>query len=172
MKAKSALALFLSVIILCASISAEVQQETQVQERARRVTRENITTLMLIRMTRFLELTEDQTAKIYPFFTRIEKEKMQINQQLRKQMRELRLTLSAEDPDTERIRTTIQAIKGFRDALRSKDTEMEKHLEENLTVVQQGKYLVFVTAFFNELRKQLDRARMMRERAGQKKRNS
>ena len=169
MKAKSILALFLSVIILCASIYAEVQQETQVRERARRVTRENITTLMLIRMTRFLELTEDQTVKIYPFFTRIEKEKMQINQQLRKQMRELRLVLSTEDPDTERISTTIQAIKELRDALKSKDAELEKHLEENLTVVQQGKYLVFVTAFFNELRKQLDRARMMRESAGQKK---
>ena len=169
MKAKSILALFLSVIILCASIYAEVQQETQARERARRVTRENITTLMLIRMTRFLELTEDQTVKIYPFFTRIEKEKMQINQQLRKQMRELRLVLSTEDPDTERISTTIQAIKELRDALKSKDAELEKHLEENLTVVQQGKYLVFVTAFFNELRKQLDRARMMRESAGQKK---
>ncbi len=169
MKTKSILALFLSVIILCASIYAEVQQETQVQERIRRVTRENITTLMLIRMTRFLELNEEQTAKIYPFFTRIEKEKMQINQQLRKQMRELRLALSEEDPDTERIRTTIQALKELRDALKSKDAELEKHLEENLTVVQQGKYLVFVAAFFNELRRQLDRARMMRERAGQKK---
>ena len=167
MKAKSILALFLSVIILSTFITAEVQQDAQVQERARRVTRENITTLMLIRMTSFLELTEEQTAKIYPFFTRIEKEKMHINQQIRQQMRELRLALNAEDPDTEKIRITIQAIKGFRDALRNKDAEMEKHLEENLTVVQQGKYLVFVTAFFNELRKQLDRARMMRERAGQ-----
>ena len=152
MKAKSILALFLSVIILSTFITAEVQQDAQVQERARRVTRENITTLMLIRMTSFLELTEEQTAKIYPFFTRIEKEKMHINQQIRQQMRELRLALNAEDPDTEKIRITIQAIKGFRDALRNKDAEMEKHLEENLTVVQQGKYLVFVTAFFNELR--------------------
>jgi hypothetical protein len=84
-------------------------------------------------------------------------------------MRELRLALSAEDPDTERIRTTIQAIKELRDALKSKDAELEKHLEENLTVVQQGKYLIFVTAFFNELKSRLDRARMMRERARQKK---
>jgi Spy/CpxP family protein refolding chaperone len=169
MKAKSIPALFLSVIILSSLVSAEVQQATQAQEKTRRVTRENITTLMLIRMTRFLELTQEQTAKIYPFFTRIEKEKMQINQQLRKQMRELRLALSAEDPDTERIRTTIQAIKELRDALKSKDAELEKHLEENLTVVQQGKYLIFVTAFFNELKSRLDRARMMRERARQKK---
>jgi len=168
MKAKSILVLFLNIVILSAFVSAGVQEEAQAREKARRMTRENITTLMLIRMTRFLELTEDQTAKIYPFFTRIEKEKMQINQQLRRQMRELRLALSAEDPDAEGLKATIQAIKELRDALKSKDTELEKHLEKNLTVIQQAKYLVFVTTFFNELRSQLNRARMMRERAGQK----
>jgi len=43
MKAKSILAFFLSIIILSAFVSAGVQEEAQTQEKARRMTRENIT---------------------------------------------------------------------------------------------------------------------------------
>jgi Spy/CpxP family protein refolding chaperone len=170
MKTKSTLVLFLSVVVFSSVVFAAVQAENvQEQEKARRVTRENIITLMLIRMTRFLELTEVQTAKIYPFFNRIEKEKMQINQQIRRQVREIRAALSAEDPDPEVLKAKIQALKELRDALKNKDTELEKHLEENLTVIQQAKYLVFMNAFFNELRDSLNRARTLRERTGPKK---
>ncbi len=170
MKTKSILAFFLSVVVFSSLVFAAVQPENvQVQEKARRVTRENIITLMLIRMTRFLELTEDQTAKIYPFFNRIEKEKMQINQQTRLQMREIRAALSVEDPDLEVLKAKIQALKQLRDALKNKDTEMERYLEENLTVIQQAKYIVFMNAFFNELRDSLNKARTLRERTGPKK---
>ena len=170
MKTKSILAFFLSVVIFSSLVFAVVQPENvQVQEKTRRVTRENIITLMLIRMTRFLELTEDQTAKIYPFFNRIEKEKMQINQQIRLQMREIRAALSAEDPDSEALKAKIQTLKELRDTLEKKDRELEKHLEENLTVIQQAKYLVFMNAFFNELRDSLNRARILREKTRPKK---
>lgn len=170
MKTKSILALFIGIVVFSSVVFAVVQGENgQVQEKTRRVTRENIITLMLLRMTRFLELTEDQTAKIYPFFNRIEKEKMQINQQIRRQMHEIRTVLDAEDPDPEALKAKIHAIKELRDALKAKDTELEKHMEENLTVIQQAKYLVFMNVFFNELRDSLNRARIMREKARPKK---
>lgn len=170
MKTKSILALFLGVVFFSSVVFAAVQDENvQVQEKTRRMTRENIITLMLLRMTRFLELTEEQTAKIYPFFNRIEKEKMQINQQIRRQMREIRAALSAEDPDLEVLKAKIQSLKQLRDALKNKDTEMERYLEENLTVIQQAKYMVFMNAFFNELRDSLNKARTLRERTGPKK---
>lgn len=168
MKAKSILALFLGVVVFSSVVFAAVQ-EGELQEKARRMTRENIVTLMLIRMTRFLELTEEQTAKIYPLFTRIEKEKMEINQQIRRYMREIRAALSEEEPDAETLKAKIQALKELRDELKNKDKELEKHLEENLTVIQQAKYLVFMNAFFNELRDSLNRARNLRERTGLKK---
>ncbi|MGD2245154.1 MAG: hypothetical protein PVI11_01250 [Candidatus Aminicenantes bacterium] len=170
MKSKSILALFLGVVVFSSVVFAAVQGgNVQVQEKTRRVTRENIITLMLIRMTRYLELTEDQTAKIYPFFNRIEKEKMQINQQIRRQMREMRVALSEEDPDPEVLKAKIQTLKELRDTLKNKDADLEKYLEENLTVIQQAKYLVFMNAFFNELRDSLNRARNLRERMRPKK---
>lgn len=170
MKAKSILALLLGIVFFSSIVFTAVQEaEAQPQEKMRRVTRENIVTLMLIRMTRFLELSEDQTAKIYPFFTRIEKEKLAVNRQIGKEMRELRMALSAEDPDEGVLKSKMQAIKELREDLKSKDRELESHLEENLTVIQQAKYLIFVTVFFKELRDQVDRARRMRESVAPKK---
>lgn len=169
MKAKSIFSLFLGIVFASTIVFAAVQDE-KIQEKKRRMTRDNITTLLLLRMTRFLELSEEQTAKIYPFFSRIEKQKMEINQQIRKQMQGLRTDLTEEDPDPKVLKDRIQAIKELRDALKSKDAELEKHLEENLTVVQQAKYLMFITAFYRELRDNVDRARLLRERARQKKR--
>jgi len=167
MKAKSIFSLFLGIVFFCSIIFAA--QNEDVQEKQRRRTRDNITTLMLLRMTRFLELSEEQTVKIYPFFTRIEKEKAEINQQIRKNMQDLRMNLRKEDPDPKVLKDGIQAIKKLREALKSKDAEVEKHLEENLTVVQQAKYLMFVTAFLRELRDNVDRARQEREKARLKK---
>jgi predicted nucleotide-binding protein (sugar kinase/HSP70/actin superfamily) len=168
MKAKSIFSLFLGIVFFGSIIFASAQNE-DVQEKQRRRTRDNITTLMLLRMTRFLELSEEQTVKIYPFFTRIEKEKAEINKQIRKHMQDLRMKLRGEDLDLKALEDGIQAIKKLREALKSKDAEVEKHLEENLTVVQQAKYLMFVTAFLRELRDNVDRARQMREKARVKK---
>jgi uncharacterized protein (UPF0335 family) len=168
MKAKSILSVFLGIVLFSSIIFAAAQNE-DTQERQRRRTRDNITTLLLLRMTRALELSEEQTVKIYPFFTRIEKEKAEINKQIRKYMQDLRMNLRAEDPDQKALEDIIQALKNLRDALKSKDAEVEKHLEENLTVVQQAKYLIFMPVFLRELRDNVDRARQMREKARVKK---
>lgn len=168
MKAKSLVALSLGLIMISSAVFPAVQeQENELQERLR--TRENIVTLMLLRMTRFLELTEDQTAKIYPLVTRIEKEKMDINRKIARQMQELRMILKEANPDPEALQIRIQSLKESRDELRSKDAEVEAQLEEILTVVQQAKYLVFMNVFFKELRENLERARNIRGKVAPKK---
>lgn len=170
MKAKSMVAFSLGLIVFSSVVFPAMQeQDNELQERLRLRTRENIVTLMLLRMTRFLELTEDQTAKIYPLMTRVEKEKMMINQRIAKQMQELRMILKEEEPDPEALKLRIEALKGLRDDLRSKDAEVEAQLQEILTVVQQAKYLVFMNVFFKELRENLERARDIRQKAAPKK---
>ncbi|MDH5466159.1 MAG: hypothetical protein OEY25_01940 [Candidatus Aminicenantes bacterium] len=170
MKAKSIVALSLGLIIFSSVVFPAVQeQENELQERLRLRTRENIVTLMLLRMTRFLELTEDQTAKVYPLVTRVEKEKMEINLKIAGQMQELRMMLKEGEPDPEALQVRIQALKELRKGLGSKDAEVEAQLEEILTVVQQAKYLVFMNVFFRELRENLERARNIRGKAAPKK---
>jgi Spy/CpxP family protein refolding chaperone len=170
MKAKSVVVLSLGLIIFSSVVFSAVQeQKNEVQDKSRLRTREHIITLMLLRMTRFLDLTEDQTAKVYPLVTRVEKEKMMINQRIARQMRELRLMLKEGEPDPEALKLRIQAMKELRDDLRSKDAEVEAQLKEILTVVQQAKYLVFMNVFFKELRENLERARNIRGKAAPKK---
>ena len=166
MNAKSIVALSLGMIIFSSVVFPAVQEQgNELQERLGPRTRENIVTLMLLRMTRFLELTEDQTAKIYPLISRVEKEKMMINQRVARQMQELRMILKEEEPDPEALKLKIEALKELRDELRSKDAEVEAQLQEILTVVQQAKYLVFMNVFFKELRENLERARNIRQKA-------
>lgn len=131
--------------------------------RKRRV-RDNIRTLMLLRMTQVLELTEEQTAKIFPVVTRVEKQKMAIYVKIGKEMRELRQVLKSGSPDEKEILGKIENVKELRDQVRSKDKELETYLEENLTVIQKAKYLIFAADFNRDLRDQLNRARMMKER--------
>ncbi|NIO49453.1 MAG: hypothetical protein GTN73_08500 [Candidatus Aminicenantes bacterium] len=119
-------------------------------------------------MTRVLELTEEQTAKIFPIVSRIEKEKSEIYQQIGKQIRELRLTLREEEPDQEELKNKINNIKGLRNLIKKKDEELEAGMEENLTLVQRAKYLMFAANFYRELRDNLERARIQRERLRQK----
>ena len=170
MKAKSIVVLSLGLIIFSSVAFPAVQeQENEIQNKLGLRMREHIITLMLLRMTRFLDLTEEQTAKVYPLVTRVEKEKMMINQRIARQMRELRMMLREGEPDPEALKLRIQALKELRDDLRSKDAEVEAQLEEILTVVQQAKYLVFMNVFFKELRENLERARNIRGKAAHKK---
>ena len=170
MKAKSIVVLSLGLIIFSSVVFPAVQeQENEIQNKLGLRMREHIITLMLLRMTRFLDLTEEQTAKVYPLVTRVEKEKMMINQRIARQMRELRMMLREGEPDPEALKLRIQALKELRDDLRSKDAEVEAQLEEILTVVQQAKYLVFMNVFFKELRENLERARNIRGKAAPKK---
>lgn len=167
MKTKYVLSIFLSFFLLSSILSAGVLNGGPQQNKKR--TRENIITMRLLRMTRVLELTEEQTAKIFPVVTRVEKEKMEIYLKVGKEMRDLRLALKSKTPDEKKISNKIKAIKEFRDQLESMDRELETRLEESMTLIQRAKYLVFSADFNRDLRNQLDRARRMKERPPRKK---
>lgn len=167
MKTKYVLSIFLCLFLLSSILSAAVSNGGPQQSRKK--TRENIITMRLLRMTRVLELTEEQTAKIFPVVSRVEKEKMEIYLKVGKEMRDLRLVLRSESPDEKKISSKIKAIKDFRYQLESMDRELETSLEENMTLIQRAKYLMFSADFNRDLRNQLDRARRMKERPQKKK---
>jgi Spy/CpxP family protein refolding chaperone len=165
MKAKYILSILLCFFLLSSILSAAIQEE---QPQNRRRARENMRTLWLLRMTRALDLTEEQTAKVFPIVSRIEKEKNEIHLQMAKQIRELRLALREEEPDQKELKNKINKIKELRNIIKKKDEELEARVEENLTLVQRAKFLMFSANFYRDLRDQLDRARIMRERQRQR----
>jgi len=165
MKTKCILSILLCLFLLSSILSAAIQDD---QPQNRRRARENMRTLWLLRMTRVLELTEEQTAKVFPIVSRIEKEKSEIHLQIRKHVGDLRLILREEEPDQKELKNKINKMKELRNMIKKKDEELEARMEENLTLVQRAKFLMFSANFYRDLRDQLDRARIMRERQRQR----
>jgi Spy/CpxP family protein refolding chaperone len=121
--------------------------------------RENINRLRLLRMTEALDLTEDQTAKIYPVSTRIEKNKMDIIRDLNQQMGKLRALLKEDEPDEAALATAVKTVRELRAELLAQDKEFEDFLDAQLTEIQRAKYLIFAAEFYRNLGEQLGRAR-------------
>lgn len=131
------------------------------QERLQQRMRENILTLRLLRMTRALDLTEEQAAKIFPVANRVEREKMQLNRQLGQEIRELRSLLAISSPEEAKIKEKIQKVNELREAIRAKESEFETFLVNNLTVIQRGRYVLFNFDFAQFLGQNLEKVRAM-----------
>jgi len=142
------------------SLTAIDEEEYQIRKRIR----ESVNTLRLLRMTQALDLTEEQAAKIFPALNRTDKEKRDINHQIGQKLKELRLVLAKEKPEEQEIENAIGDLKKLRNALKMKDEELEKIIEENLTLVQRAKYVVFSVDFYRGIREKIDRARRLQKK--------
>ena len=128
-------------------------------QREKSKVRDNITTLMLLRLTQILELTEEQTVVLFPHISRVEKGKKKINQEIGKNFRDLRVMLRQEIQDPGKLSAAMENIRTLRDKLKDLDADLEKIVTGNLTVVQQAKYLIFFQDFYRGLRDKLNQAR-------------
>ncbi|MBN2199656.1 MAG: hypothetical protein JW747_07380 [Candidatus Aminicenantes bacterium] len=149
------------LILLAAGASARAQNPEPDARRAPRL-QENIITLKLMRMTQVLELTEEQTAKIFPSLTRMEKEKFEISNRLTGKMRDLRALLRSEKAGEAEMAAAIEGIGALRLEIRGKDREADEFLKTQLSVRQYARYTLFLVDFHRGLEEKLNRARMMR----------
>jgi len=131
-------------------------QNAPLQERARM--RQNLATLRLLRMTQALDLTEDQAAKIFPIFNRIEREKLESQRSMSADIAVLRKLLRDSNAKEEDLAARLASLKAAQAALKAKDAELEELLEARLSTVQKAKYLLFQIEFYRGLTDVLDRA--------------
>jgi Spy/CpxP family protein refolding chaperone len=130
------------------------------QTRAR--LRENINTLRLLRMTEALDLTEAQTARLFPALNRIEKEKAELQRRMGVEIRDLRAALDKNPVQDADILVLVRRVKEIRQSVQQKDEELEALLDENLTPVQKGRYVIFLVDFARGLGEKLNRVRQIR----------
>jgi len=159
MKADRIVVFVLAVLFLGAWAEA---RPSQADPQARARLRENINTLMLLRMTEALSLTEEQTAKLFPPLTRIEKEKADLQRRMGIEVRGLRAALQSEPVREPDVLSAVKRIRELRQSLREKDEEFDAVVEANLTPVQKGKYVIFLVDFARGLGEKLNRARQIR----------
>jgi hypothetical protein len=141
-------------------VPARGSQQRDPQYRLR--LRENISNLYILRLTRALELTEEQAAKAYPLLTRVEQDKADLQRRMGRALRELRAELAKPRPEPEKVLELAARIREDRRAIRLKDNEVEDALDGILTPVQRGKYIVFSLDFLRGLGENLERARGQR----------
>lgn len=161
MSGKKMVVLFTFFFIL-SSIAVSATQEEQYQRRE--TVRHNINTLRLLRMTQALNLTEEQTAQIYPLSNRFEKEKMDIHRQIGRELNELRRLLKEEAASNVLVEK-VKKIRELRGLVQKKDEEFDRFMDENLTDIQKAKYLLFSVDFYRGIGEKLERARMKQNRS-------
>lgn len=126
--------------------------------------RSNILTLMMLRLNSSLNLTEEQSAKLLPVFNRIEREKMDLNSAIMREINALRMEVSRINPDLGRVEKLMLSVREKRDAMVAKDKELEEIIGEELTVLQQANHMIFMDDFLRNLRQRFNRAKMMNQR--------
>jgi Spy/CpxP family protein refolding chaperone len=134
----------------------------QGEPQARARLRENISNLYLLRLTRALELTEDQTAKLYPLLTRVEKEKAELQRQMGLDLRDLRAEMAKSPAGEKAVLGLVTRIRESRRAIRQKDDEVEAVLEGVLSPLQRARYLIFTVDFLRSVGENVQRARGLR----------
>ncbi len=161
MRTKSIGVILAAVLVLGATAFGQNRGQMGGGQNRDRV-RDNLATLRLLRLTQALDLTEAQTAKIFPTINRIEKEKSRIQRDLSVQIRDLRGLL--QDPATkdDKILLLLKGLKAGREAVRALDVELETYLEANLTVAQSAKYGLFNIDFMRNLTDALNRSGSLR----------
>lgn len=147
------------VLVLALGTSAPARGSLQGDPQARMRIRENISNLYLLRLTRALELTEEQTAKLYPLLTRFEKEKAEIQRRMGLDLRDLREELAKAAAGEQRVLELVARINESRLAIRQNDDEVEGILDGVLTPFQKARYLIFNVDFFRSIGLSLERAR-------------
>lgn len=160
MKKQALAAILLLGFGLGTVFAAPAGGQAEPQGRAR--LRERIGDLYLLRLTRALDLTEDQTAKLYPLLVRAEKDKAELQRRLNLGMRDLRAELAKERPKEETLFLLTNGVRETRKAIRQIDDDVEAALDRVLTPVQKARYLVFTADFLRSVGENLERARGLR----------
>ena len=157
MKKAAPVAVF--VLVLSLGTLAPAQGPVQGDPQARMRIRENISNLYLLRLTSALDLTEEQTARLYSLLTRVEKEKGEIQRRMGLALRDLREEIAKAGAGEQRVLELVARIKEARSAIRQRDDEVEGVLDGVLTPVQKARYLIFNVDFLRSIERNLERAR-------------
>jgi outer membrane PBP1 activator LpoA protein len=157
---------FLTIIGLAAALTlpagSAAAQALPAGDQARARLRERISDLYLLRLTRALDFSEDQAAKLYPLLVRAEKEKAEFQHRMGLDLGDLRAELAKAVIEEERVVRLAGRIREARRAIREKDDQVEAALEAALTPVQRARYLIFTVDFLRSVGENLGRARGVR----------
>ena len=149
--------IYLLIMLLLASFS-EVYGQGHPARRGKNV-RENMFVLRTLRMTQALDLTEAQTAVIFPELNRAEKEKAQLQANLAGEIRDLRQIINKDKVTDKEYEERVAKILDLRERIKRRESEFEKFLFTQLTSAQKARYIIFNIDFNRGMMERMGRAR-------------
>jgi Spy/CpxP family protein refolding chaperone len=108
----------------------------------------------LYKLTEYLELDEDQTAKIYPRMAEMKTLREEHHQAMQEKLEELRELLAAEKPEVKKAAALAREIQDSKNQMHDKMKKLEDGLFDVLSPEQQAKFVLFQHKF----REHLERA--------------
>ncbi len=144
--------------LICNGSAAHAQfQEDEPSSEKREKIRKRIETLRMWKLTEALDLDEETSARLFPLLSKFDKQRAQLQQSIRKDMRELRRALrSQQDADFAGIVGRLET--NHREMQRIKDEEFQE-LKTVLSPKQQAQLILFNMKFRNEMRKMIEESR-------------
>jgi Spy/CpxP family protein refolding chaperone len=155
------------IILAAAALVAPLPAQNQNQMNSpRQRVQANLAALRLVRLTQALDLTEDQTAKVFPALNRIEKSKQDMQINLSREVQALRRM--SQDPETKdaAFEETIAEIKDLRARIKDLDNEGDAALAAVLTLRQKARYEIFQIDFLRGLNETMNQVRQRLGRNG------
>jgi Spy/CpxP family protein refolding chaperone len=156
--------ILLAAAVLAAAIPVLAQDAPAAP--ARQTVRENLSTLRLLRMTEALDLTDVQTAKIYPFLTRVEKDKFKIQRAMSEDLKALRGLIRDPAAKEADVLALARSVLDARIKVRALDDEADQFLEKQLSAAQMGRYVIFQLDFYRGLENTFEQIRQRRGQMG------
>jgi Spy/CpxP family protein refolding chaperone len=123
---------------------------------------EIVQSLRIAKMTEALDLTEEQSVKLFAGLGRMEKEKKDIRRQMHGAITQLRGIVEGGKPTERELSGILEEIKSIRDALDKNEDESIRHIQSVLSLEQQAKYIIFQEDFKRNIKYLLERVRAAR----------
>jgi len=114
--------------------------------------REMVQSFKLFKLTEFLDLSEEQTTKIYPLMADMNKEMDEHREAMREKMQELRKALKDDDVSDREAARLAMEIHDMRGEQHEAMHEMQGKLMDLLDDEQKAKFVVFESRFEDHVR--------------------
>ncbi len=115
--------------------------------------RERIKTIKKWKLVEALNLSEEQTTKVFPRLNDLENQRDAFQDQRRDKMQSLEVLLKDRKTTDDKLLAKIKEIEEFEAQQLQKELQLRDKVKEALTVEQQAKWVLFEAKFEDHLRK-------------------
>lgn len=122
---------------------------------------EMVESLRIVKMTEVLNLSEEQSIKVFTKMGQIKREKKDLQKKRIEAMQSIRGLIDSGTSE-EKLKEAVENIKSLANSIKDQDDALIKYLEGILSVEQQAKYIIFTEDFQKDIRKMIGHAHDLR----------